>query len=138
MVFVINFFVKLETASKISKEIQFWKSKTWEHWEVDREKNVIFHKQKEMGLLKIGQYNFYSQLSIFSLVKGKYIYIYIYKFTKFIITRCPLPKSFQINASFIKSTLSVTSLDINKNVTLAHVKQHLKIVSGIIKRRSTT
>ena len=32
----------------------------------------------------------------------------------------------------------MTSLDINKNVTLAHVKQHLKIVSGIIKSRSTT
>ena len=31
-----------------------------------------------------------------------------------------------------------TSLDINKNVTLAHVKQHVKIVSGIIKSRSTT
>ena len=41
------------------------------------------------------------------------------------------------NASFIKPTLTVTSLDINKNVTLAHVKQHLKIVSGIIKSRST-
>ena len=27
---------------------------------------------------------------------------------------------------------------INKNVTLAHVKQHLKIISGIIKSRSTT
>ena len=35
------------------------------------------------------------------------------------------------NASFIKPTLTVTSLDTNKNVTLAHVKQHLKIVSGI-------
>ena len=28
----------------------------------------------------------------------------------------------------------MTSLDINKNVTLAHVKQHLKIVSEIIKK----
>ena len=42
------------------------------------------------------------------------------------------------NALFIKPTLIVTSLDINKNVTLAHVKQHLKIVSGIIKSHSTT
>ena len=42
------------------------------------------------------------------------------------------------NAWFIKPTLTVTSLDINKNVTLAHVKQHLKIVSEIIKSRSTT
>ena len=32
----------------------------------------------------------------------------------------------------------MTSLDINKNATLAHVKQHLKIVSGVIKSRSTT
>ena len=34
--------------------------------------------------------------------------------------------------------MTVTSLDINKNVTLAHVKQHLKILSEIIKSRSTT
>ena len=39
---------------------------------------------------------------------------------------------------FIKPTMIVTSLDINNNVTLAHVKQHLKIVLGIIKSRSTT
>ena len=45
---------------------------------------------------------------------------------------------FKQNAQFIKSKLTVTSLDINKNVALAHVKQHLKIVSGIIKSRSTT
>ena len=32
----------------------------------------------------------------------------------------------------------MTLLDINKNVTLAHVKQHLRIVSGTIKSRSTT
>ena len=38
----------------------------------------------------------------------------------------------------MKRTLIVTSLDINKNVTLAHVKKHLKIVSGIIKSHSTT
>ena len=30
------------------------------------------------------------------------------------------------NASFIKPTLTVTSLNTNKNVTLAHVKQRLK------------
>ena len=34
--------------------------------------------------------------------------------------------------------MTVTSLGINKNVTLAHVKQHLKIVSEIIKSFSTT
>ena len=31
----------------------------------------------------------------------------------------------------------MTSLDINKNATLANMKQHLKIVSEIIKSRST-
>ena len=31
------------------------------------------------------------------------------------------------NALFIKPTLIVTSLDINKNIILAHVKQHLKV-----------
>ena len=31
------------------------------------------------------------------------------------------------NAQFIKPTLTVTSLGIIENVTLAHVKQHLKI-----------
>ena len=34
--------------------------------------------------------------------------------------------------------MTVTSLGINKNVALAHVKQHLKIVSEIIKSLSTT
>ena len=42
------------------------------------------------------------------------------------------------NALFIKPKLIVASLDLNKNVTLTHVKQHLKIVSGIIKSHSTT
>ena len=42
------------------------------------------------------------------------------------------------NASFIKPTFTVTSLDTNKNVALAHVKQHLKIVPGIIKSCSST
>ena len=51
---------------------------------------------------------------------------------------CPLQTVVKQNASFIKPTLTVTSLDTNKNATLAHVKQHLKIVSGIIKSRSTT
>ena len=32
----------------------------------------------------------------------------------------------------------MTSQDINKNVTLAHVKQHLKIALDIIRSRSTT
>ena len=32
----------------------------------------------------------------------------------------------------------MTSLDISKNITLAHVKQHLNIFSKIIKSRSTT
>ena len=34
--------------------------------------------------------------------------------------------------------MTVTSLDINKIVALAYVKQHLKIVSGIIKSCSAT
>ena len=34
--------------------------------------------------------------------------------------------------------LNVPSLDINKNVTLAHMKQYLKIASGNIKSLSTT
>ena len=50
---------------------------------------------------------------------------------------CPLPNSYQTKC-IIKPTLTVTSLDVNKNVTLAHVKQHLKIVSEIIKSCSTT
>ena len=32
----------------------------------------------------------------------------------------------------------MTSLDLNKNVTLAYVKENLRIVLGIIKSRSTT
>ena len=51
---------------------------------------------------------------------------------------CPLPNTFKRNALFIKPTLSVALLDTNKNVTLDHVKQHLKIISEIIKSRSTT
>ena len=42
------------------------------------------------------------------------------------------------DVSFIKATLTATSLDINENVTLAHVKQSLEIASEIIKNRSTT
>ena len=34
--------------------------------------------------------------------------------------------------------MTVTSLDIDKYATLAHMKQNLKIVSGIVKSRSTT
>ena len=51
---------------------------------------------------------------------------------------CPLPNTFKRNALFIKPTLPVALLDTNKNVTLDHVKQHLKIISKIIKSRSTT
>ena len=32
----------------------------------------------------------------------------------------------------------MTSLDINKNVSLPHMEQHLKVISGIIKIRLTT
>ena len=34
--------------------------------------------------------------------------------------------------------MTVTLLDINNKVTLAHVKEHLKVVLGIIKSHSTT
>ena len=52
---------------------------------------------------------------------------------------CPLPNRCQTKCIIYQlPTLTVTSLDINKNVTLAHLKRHLKIVSEIIKSRSTT
>ena len=55
---------------------------------------------------------------------------------------CLLPNSCQtkciIYQDLSRIYLTVTLLGINKNVTLAHVKQHLKIVLGIIKSRSTT
>ena len=53
---------------------------------------------------------------------------------------CPLPNSCQTKCIIYQANiaLTVTSLDTNKNATLAHVKQHLKIVSGIIKSCSTT
>ena len=48
---------------------------------------------------------------------------------------CPL-----LNNCQTKCIISQTNIccDISGYVTLAHVKQHLKIVSGIIKSRSTT
>ena len=49
----------------------------------------------------------------------------------------PLPNSCLTKKQFIKPTLAVTSLDTNKNVTLDHVKQHLKIVSRKMKSRSS-
>ena len=57
LVFITHCFVKLETEWRISKEGQFWKLETWEHWEGNREKYVIFHKQNEMSLLKIDKYS---------------------------------------------------------------------------------
>ena len=42
------------------------------------------------------------------------------------------------NTKFNKPALTVRSLDINKNVNLVHVKQHLRIVSGNVKSSSTT
>ena len=53
LVFITHCFVKLEAEWRICKEGQFWKLETWEHWEGNREKYVIFHKQNEMSLLKI-------------------------------------------------------------------------------------
>ena len=57
LVFITHCFVKLETEWRISKEGQFWKLETWEHWKGDRKKYVIFHKQNEMSLLKIDKYS---------------------------------------------------------------------------------
>ena len=52
---------------------------------------------------------------------------------------CPLPNSCQTESKFIKPILTVTSLlDTNKNITLVHGKQYLKVVSGIIKSCSIT
>ena len=48
---------------------------------------------------------------------------------------CPLPNSYQAKCMVYQANIDC---DINKNVTLAHVKHHLKIVSEIIKSRSTT
>ena len=45
---------------------------------------------------------------------------------------------FKRNAKFIKPTLHVTSLDIKRNVTLTHVKQHLTIDLEIIESRPIT
>ena len=55
-----------------------------------------------------------------------------------ILALYPLPKSCQTKCIAYQANTILTSLDINKNVTLAHVKQHLNIVSGIIKSRFTT
>ena len=57
LVFTTHFFVKLETEWRISKEGQFWKLGTWEHWEGDGEKYVIFHKQNEISHLKKDKYS---------------------------------------------------------------------------------
>ena len=57
LVFITHCYVNLETEWRISKEGQFWKLETWEHWEGDRKKYVIFHKQNEMSLLKIDKYS---------------------------------------------------------------------------------
>ena len=52
---------------------------------------------------------------------------------------CLLPNSCQTKCIIYQTniTWTVASLDISKNITLAHVKQHLKIVSGTIKSSST-
>ena len=51
---------------------------------------------------------------------------------------CPLPNSCQTKCIIYQANMTVTSLDINKIVTLAHEKHRLKIVSGIIKSCSAT
>ena len=46
---------------------------------------------------------------------------------------CPLPNTCQTKCIIFQANIDLTLLDVTKNVTLAHVKQHLKIVLGIIK-----
>ena len=50
----------------------------------------------------------------------------------------PEPPFIHTICTVYEANIYLTSLDINKNVTLAYVKQHLKIVLEIIKSRSTT
>ena len=51
---------------------------------------------------------------------------------------CPLPSSCQTKCIIYQANIDCDIAGYKKNVTLAHVKLHLKIVSGIIKSRSTT
>ena len=51
---------------------------------------------------------------------------------------CLLPNSCQTKCIIYQANIDCALLNLNRNVPLAHVKQHLKMVSGIIKGRSTT
>ena len=51
---------------------------------------------------------------------------------------CLLPNSCQTKFLIYQVNIDCDIAGYKQNVTLAHVKQHLKIVSGIIKRHSTT
>ena len=51
---------------------------------------------------------------------------------------CPLPKSCQMKCIIYQASIDCDIAGYKKNVTLVHVKQHLKIVLGIIKSLSTT
>ena len=51
---------------------------------------------------------------------------------------CPLPKSCQTKCIVYQANIDCDIAGYKQNATLVHVKQHLKIVSGIIKSRSTT
>ena len=48
---------------------------------------------------------------------------------------CPLPNSFQRQCIIYEANIDCDITGYKQNVTLAHVKQHLKIVSGIKKSR---
>ena len=52
--------------------------------------------------------------------------------------KCPLPNSCQTKYIIYRANTDCDIAGYNKNVTLSHVKQHSKIISGIIKSRSTT
>ena len=51
---------------------------------------------------------------------------------------CPLAKICQTKCVIYQANIDCDIAGYKQNVTLAHVNQHLKIISGIIKSRSTT
>ena len=51
---------------------------------------------------------------------------------------CPLPNSCQTKCIIYQANIDCDIAGYKQKCSLAHVKQHLKIISGIIKSRSTT
>ena len=65
---MLNWKLNEESLKKVSFENT---GNTWEHWESNREKYIIFHRQNEISLLKSGKYLFYGELQSFSLEEDK-------------------------------------------------------------------